>query len=38
VSKSVPPPAGMHCDSVDGRIQIGGDDGVPRATQSQNRN
>jgi hypothetical protein len=42
VSKSVPPPAGMHCDSVEGRIQIGGDDGVPRTAQNpypnQNQN
>jgi len=38
VSKSVPPPAGMHCDSVEGYIQIGGDDGVPRTTQYQNQN
>jgi hypothetical protein len=38
VATSVPPAAGMHCDSVDGRIQIGGDDGVPRTTQSQTRN
>ncbi len=25
-----PPPAGKHCDSVEGHVQIGGDDGVPR--------
>lgn len=25
-----PPAAGKHCDSVEGHIQIGGDDGVPR--------
>jgi hypothetical protein len=30
VSKSVPPPVGKHCDSVEGAIKIGGDDGVPR--------
>ena len=29
-----PPVAGQHCDSVEGRIQIGGDDGVPRLTQN----
>lgn len=29
-----PPAAGQHCDSVEGRIQIGGDDGVPRLTQN----
>jgi hypothetical protein len=28
--QSQPPPAGKHCDSVEGMIQIGGDDGVPR--------
>jgi hypothetical protein len=25
-----PPAAGKHCDSVEGMVQIGGDDGVPR--------
>jgi hypothetical protein len=25
-----PPPAGKHCDAVEGHIKIGGDDGVPR--------
>lgn len=34
VMKSVPPPAGKHCDSVEGMTQIGGDDGVPRPAQS----
>lgn len=29
-----PPAAGKHCDSVDGHIKIGGDDGVPRVTQN----
>ena len=32
--KQTPPPAGKHCDSVEGHIQIGGDDGVPRLTQN----
>ena len=25
-----PPAAGKHCDTVDGMVQIGGDDGIPR--------
>jgi hypothetical protein len=25
-----PPAAGKHCDSVEGMVQIGGDDGIPR--------
>jgi hypothetical protein len=25
-----PPPVGKHCDAVEGHIQIGGDDGIPR--------
>jgi hypothetical protein len=29
-----PPAAGKHCDTVDGHLQIGGDDGVPRATRN----
>lgn len=29
-----PPAAGKHCDSVEGSVQIGGDDGVPRVTQN----
>ena len=33
-----PPAAGKHCDSVDGMVQIGGDDGVPRTSQNQSRN
>lgn len=33
-----PPAAGKHCDSVDGMVQIGGDDGVPRTSQNQARN
>jgi Family of unknown function (DUF6152) len=32
--KQTPPAAGKHCDSVEGYIQIGGDDGVPRLTQN----
>jgi hypothetical protein len=28
--QSQPPAAGKHCDSVEGHIQIGGDDGIPR--------
>src|SRR6185503_1275929 len=31
VDKSVPPPAGKHCDSVEGAVQIGGDNGAPPA-------
>ena len=38
VLKSVPPAPGMHCDSVEGRVQIGGDDGVPRTAQSTTQN
>jgi len=37
-SKSIPPPAGKHCDSVEGRVQIGGDDGVPRPAPSTAQN
>jgi hypothetical protein len=32
--KQTPPAAGKHCDSVEGNIKIGGDDGVPRVTQN----
>jgi Family of unknown function (DUF6152) len=28
--QSQPPPAGKHCDVVEGHVQIGGDDGIPR--------
>jgi hypothetical protein len=30
-----PPAAGMHCDSVEGSVQIGGDDGVPANARQQ---
>jgi hypothetical protein len=31
-----PPAAGKHCDTVDGMIQIGGDDGVPAGAVTRN--
>jgi hypothetical protein len=31
-----PPAVGKHCDSVDGMIQIGGDDGVPAGAVTRN--
>jgi hypothetical protein len=34
--EKTPPAAGQHCDSVDGHVVIGGDDGVPRTSQNTN--
>lgn len=33
-----PPAAGQHCDTVEGHIQIGGDDGVPAEARQSARN
>ena len=30
-----PPAAGQHCDTVEGHVQIGGDDGVPAAERNR---
>ena len=38
VLKSVPPEPGKHCDSVEGAVKIGGDDGVPRPAPSTAQN